>query len=166
MSWTTRDCSFKGWIINGTNLIQTLPNQKQTLEAIQNLDLMVVIDTMPMEITGWADVILPECTYLERYDDIRTSPHRKPQIALRMPAAEPKYNTKPAYWMARQLAIKLGLEAYFPHENLEDLLDWQLKQVGSSGATTRILPFNQIIPRGLTRGFLIISPESGEMSVE
>jgi thiosulfate reductase/polysulfide reductase chain A len=34
--------------------------------------------------------------------------------------------------MARQLAVKLGLEAYFPHENIEELLDWQLKQVGSS----------------------------------
>jgi len=129
---TTRDCSFKAWIINGTNLIETLPNQKQTLEAIRNLDLMVVIDTMPMEITGWADVILPECTYLERYDSLRTGPHRKPQIALRMPAAEPKYNSKPAYWMARELSKKLGLEAYFPHENIEDLLDWQLKEVGSS----------------------------------
>ncbi len=128
----TRDCNFKGWIINGTNLIETLPNQKQTIEAIQNLDLMVVIDTMPMEITGWADVILPECTYLERYDSIRTGPHRLPQIALRMPAAEPKYNTKPAYWMARQLALKLGLEAYFPHETLEEYLDWQLKEIGSS----------------------------------
>jgi thiosulfate reductase / polysulfide reductase chain A len=129
---TTRDCSFKGWIINGTNLIETLPNQKQTKDAIQNLDLLVVIDTMPMEITGWADVILPECTYLERYDSVRTGPHRKPQIALRMPAAEPMYNTKPAYWMARQLALKLGLEAFFPFENLEELLDWQLKEVGSS----------------------------------
>jgi thiosulfate reductase/polysulfide reductase chain A len=129
---TTRDCNFKGWIVNGTNLIETLPNQKNTIEAIQNLDLMVVIDTMPMEITGWADVVLPECTYLERYDSIRTGPHRLPQIALRMPAAEPKYNSKPAYWMARQLAIKLGLEAYFPYEKQEDLLDWQLKEVGSS----------------------------------
>lgn len=129
---TTRDCAFKAWIINGTNLIETLPNQKQTLEAIKNLELMVVIDTMPMEITGWADVILPECTYLERYDSIRTGPHRKPQIALRMPAAEPMYNSRPAYWMARQLAIKMGLEAYFPHETIEEMLDWQLKQVGSS----------------------------------
>jgi len=129
---TTRDCSFKAWIINGTNLIETLPNQKQTIEAINNLELMVVIDTMPMEITGWADVILPECTYLERYDSIRTGPHRKPQIALRMPAAEPMYKSMPAYWMARQLSLKLGLEAYFPHENIEELLDWQLKQVGSS----------------------------------
>ena len=129
---TTRDCSFKGWIVNGTNLVETLPNQKQTIEAIQSLDLLAVVDTMPMEITGWADVILPECTYLERYDSIRTGPGRTPQIALRMPAAEPSYNSKPAYWMARQLALKLGLEKYFPHENLEDLLDWQLKEAGSS----------------------------------
>jgi thiosulfate reductase/polysulfide reductase chain A len=128
----TRDCSFKGWIVYGTNLIESLPNQEHTIEAIRNLDLMVVIDTMPMEITGWADVILPECTYLERYDSIRTSPHRKPQIALRMPAVEPKYSSKPAYWMAHQLAIRLGLEAYFPHEKIEDLLDWQLQQCDSS----------------------------------
>jgi thiosulfate reductase/polysulfide reductase chain A len=93
---------------------------------------MVVIDTMPMEITGWADVVLPECTYLERYDSIRTGPHRKPQIALRMPAAEPKFNSRPAYWMARELALKLGLDAFFPFERQEDLLDWQLKQIGSS----------------------------------
>lgn len=126
------DCSFKAWIVLGTNLIETLPNQKNTLEAIQNLDFMVAIDTMPMEITGWADVVLPECTYLERYDSIRTSPHRQAQIALRMPAFEPKYNSKPAYWMAQQLAKRLGLEAYFPFKNIEDELDWQLKKMGSS----------------------------------
>jgi thiosulfate reductase/polysulfide reductase chain A len=34
--------------------------------------------------------------------------------------------------MARQLSLRLGLEAYFPFEKIEDLLDWQLKQVGSS----------------------------------
>ncbi len=127
-----RDCSFKAWIVLGTNLIETLPNQKNTLEAIQNLDFLVAIDTMPMEITGYADVVLPECTYLERYDMIRAGQHRKPQIALRMAATEPKYDSKPAYWIARELSKKLGLEAYFPHKNLEELLDWQLKKIGSS----------------------------------
>lgn len=122
----------KGWIVNGTNLINTIPNQANTLKAIQNLDLLVAIDTMPMEITGWADVVLPECTYLERFDSIRTSPHRKPSIAVRMPATEPSNNTKPGYWIARELSIKLGLEAYFPLEKQEDMLDWQLKQMGTS----------------------------------
>ncbi len=122
----------KGWIVNGTNIISSIPNQANTLKAIQNLELLVAVDTMPMEITGWADVILPECTYLERYDMLRVSPHRKPAIALRMPAAEPKNNTRSAYNIARGLALKMGLEKYFPFEKQEELLDWQLKQVGSS----------------------------------
>ena len=127
-----RDCSFKAWIVNGTNLISTIPNQKNTLEAIQNLDLLAVVDTMPMEITGYADVILPECTYLERYDTIRNSPHRERTIALRAPAAKPKWNTKPAWWMAKELSKKLNLESYFPYDTQEEELDWQLKQIGSS----------------------------------
>jgi thiosulfate reductase / polysulfide reductase chain A len=122
----------KGWVVNGTNLISSIPDQANTMKAIQNLELLVTVDTMPMEITGWADVILPECTYLERYDMLRASPHRKPAIALRMPAVEPRNNTMSGYNIARGLAIKLGLEAYFPFEKQEDLLDWQLKQCGTS----------------------------------
>jgi len=122
----------KGWFVNATNLILTVPDEAKTLKAIQNLELIVAVDTMPMEITGWADVILPECTYLERYDGLRTSPHRKPALALRMPAAEPSYNTKPGYWIVRQLALKMGLGNYFPFEKQEDLLDWQLKKAGLS----------------------------------
>ena len=122
----------KGWIVNGTNLVSSIPDQVNTLKAIQSLDLMVAVDTMPMEITGWADVVLPECTYLERYDNLRISPHRKPAIALRMPAAPPENSTRSAYNIARGLAVKLGLESYFPFEKQEELLDWQLKQIGSS----------------------------------
>ncbi len=126
------DCSIKGWIINGTNLMETLPDRANTMKAIHNLDLMVVVDTMPMEITGWADVVLPECTYLERYDSLRDTHHREPVIALRMPARKPLYNSKPAYWMARDLARKMNLLQYFPFETLEEELDHELKQMGSS----------------------------------
>jgi thiosulfate reductase/polysulfide reductase chain A len=127
-----RECSFKAWIVNGTNLIFTLPDQRKTLEAIQALDFMVVIDTMPMEITGYADVVLPECTYLERYDYCRTDQNREPSVALRMPATEPKYNTKPDWWIVRQLASKMRLDEFFQWNDIEEVLDWQLKQVGTS----------------------------------
>lgn len=127
-----RDCSFKGWIVNGTNLISTLPNPENTIKAIQHLELLVVVDTMPMEITGYADVVLPECTYLERYDELRVSQHREPTVALRAPALQPKYQTKPAWWMAKELSSRLGLQAYFPYQTQEEELDWQLKQIGSS----------------------------------
>lgn len=127
-----RSCNFKMWLVNGTNLINTLPDTKKTIQAIESLEFIAVVDTMPMEIVSYADVVLPECTYLERYDDIRVSPHRKPAIALRMPAVEPKYDTKPAWWIAKKLSEKLGLAKYFPYENIEEMLDWQLKQIGSS----------------------------------
>lgn len=127
-----RDCSFKGWIVYGTNLPLTLPQPEKTYEAIQNLDLLVAIDILPAEITGYADVVLPECTYLERYDDLRISPGRFPTVALRAPAFEPKYDTKPAYWIARELAKKMSLEKYFPAKTMEDFLEYRLKSIGSS----------------------------------
>lgn len=127
-----RDCNFKMWFVNGTNLLAALPDQKHTIEAINSLELLVVVDTMPVEITGYADVVLPECTYFERYDMLRKSPHREPNIAIRVPATEPKYNSKPADWIAKKLAEKLGLGAYFPWKDMPEYLDWQLKQIGSS----------------------------------
>ena len=91
----------KGWIVSGTNLIVSIPLKEELMKAMQSLDLLVVVDTMPMEITGYADVVLPECTYLERYDDLRATAHREPTLALRMPAVEPMYETKPAWWIAK-----------------------------------------------------------------
>ena len=122
----------KGWIVSGTNLIVSIPLKDQLMKAMQSLDLLVVVDTMPMEITGYADVVLPECTYLERYDDLRTTAHREPTIALRMPAVEPLYDTKPAWWISKQIGERLGLGSYYNYKDFREVLDWQLKQAGSS----------------------------------
>ncbi len=121
-----------GWLVNATNLITTMPEPQKTIEAIQQLDLMVAVDIMPAEITGWADVVLPECTYLERYDDLRISQNRVPTVALRSPAFKPRFETKPSWWIARELGLKLGLKKYFPYENIEEYLDYRLKKIGSS----------------------------------
>jgi thiosulfate reductase / polysulfide reductase chain A len=127
------DAFFKGWIVYGTNLPQTVPAIEDKLKAAaDSLDLVVVVETMPSEMTGYADVILPECTYLERYDDLRNSPERHPSLALRMPAFEPRFESKPGWWIAKQLGSHLGLDAYFPWQDYAEVLDWQLHQVGSS----------------------------------
>jgi thiosulfate reductase/polysulfide reductase chain A len=122
----------KAWMVAGTNLPLTMPQKESLQKAMDAVEFIAVVDTMPMEITGYADVILPECTYLERYDDIRTSPNREPYLALRMPATEPLGDTKPAWWMAKELGHKLGLDEYFNYNDYEEVLDWQLQQVGSS----------------------------------
>ncbi len=127
------DAFFKGWLVYGTNLPQTIPGITEKLEeAANSLELVAVVETMPSEMTGYADVILPECTYLERYDDLRNSGERHPSLALRMPAFEPKYDSKPGWWIAKQLGKRLGLDDYFPWNDYAEKLDWQLRQVGSS----------------------------------
>ncbi len=127
------DAFFKGWFVYATNLPMTLPGAgDQIRAAADSLELMVVVDTMPAEITGYADVVLPECTYLERYDDLRNKPERIPTLALRMPAFAPSHQTRPAWWMAKGIAEHLGLGEYFPWQDYKEVLDWQLRQVGSS----------------------------------
>ena len=120
----------RGWIVSGTNLVVSVPLKNQLMKAMQSLDLLVVVDTMPMEITGFADVVLPECTYLERYDDLRATAHREPTLALRMPAVAPMYQTKPSWWMAKQIAERLNLGAWFNYADYKEVIEWQLKSLG------------------------------------
>lgn len=122
----------KAWMVAGTNLPVTIPQKDILMKAMESLEFMVVIDTMPMEITGYADVILPECTYLERYDALRSATNREPSVAIRMPAVEPKYNSKPAWWIAKQLGGRLGLGEYFNYSDYKEVIEWQLNQIGSS----------------------------------
>ena len=122
----------KGWFIYGTNLMQALPNRDETIKAIQNLDLMVVVDVIPSEIAGWADVVLPESVYLERYDDLNASPFREGFVGIRQPVVDAPNDQKPNWWMAKKLGEKLGLGAYFPWKDVEEYLDTRLKLAGHS----------------------------------
>ncbi len=129
---TGKPYPIKGWFVYGTNLTQSLPNRQETIEAIQKLDLMVVVDVVPSEIAGWADVVLPESVYLERYDDLNTPLFRQGFVALRQPVVDSPHDQKPNWWIAKKLGEKLGLQKYFPWKNIEEYLDTRLKLAGLS----------------------------------
>lgn len=120
----------KAWFVYATNLLQALPSQEETLRAIQALDLLVVVDVVPSELAGWADVVLPESVYLERFDDFNTEAFREPFVSLRQPVVDPPGDQKPNWWIARELAIKLGLSAYFPWTSVEEFLSTRLAGTG------------------------------------
>jgi thiosulfate reductase/polysulfide reductase chain A len=122
----------KGWWVYATNLLHALPNEQETIRAIQNLDLMVVVDILPSEIAGWADVVLPESTYLERHEDLNVEWFREPFVALRQPVVDPPHEQKPNWWIARELAVKLGLEAYYPWTHIEEYFEHRLTAAGLS----------------------------------
>jgi thiosulfate reductase/polysulfide reductase chain A len=94
----------KGWFVYSANLMQALPNAEETIKAIQQLDLLVVCDTVPGEMAGWADVILPDTTFLERHDELLTGFGRNGWAALRQPVVAAPHDQKPAWWIAKQLA--------------------------------------------------------------
>ncbi|MDZ7315836.1 MAG: molybdopterin-dependent oxidoreductase, partial [candidate division KSB1 bacterium] len=134
----------KGWMVYATNLMHALPNEEETIRAIQNLDLMVVIDVIPAEIAGWADVVLPESVYLERYDDLNVEWFREPFVALRQPVVDSPHDQKPNWWIAKKLAEKLGLGHYFPWNDIEEYLNYRLEQAG--------LSFEQLKQEGVILG--------------
>ncbi len=120
----------KALIVYGVNLLNTVPDIERTIEALKKLDLVVVIDVLPMEHVAWADVVLPEATVLERFDDLWTVAHKTPYIALREQAVEPYADTKPAWWMVRELGMRVGLEKYFKWETVEEFVNTRLQSIG------------------------------------
>lgn len=77
-----------------TNPIWTAPNGQVWEEALKEL---FVIDTSPFpgETAMFADLILPDHTYLERLQDAPTYPFQGwPMTQLRVPAIKPLYDTK------------------------------------------------------------------------
>lgn len=113
----------KAWFVYGSNLMKTMPDKQETIKAIQNLDLMVTIDTMPMDIINYSDVVLPECTYLERYDNPNIGKFKgESEVALRQPAVEPMWESKPSWWITKELGLKLGLAEFFPWKDGEEYI--------------------------------------------
>lgn len=143
-SITGKPYPVKGWLVYGTNLMQALPNRDETIKAIQNLDLMVVVDVIPSEIAGWADVVLPEPVYLERYDDMNVEFFKEPFVSIRQPVVEPPNEQKPNWWIAKKLAEKLGLGNYFPWNDIEDYYKTRLTSAG--------LSFDELKKKGIIKG--------------
>lgn len=132
----------KAWIVYGQNVIESIPQPKRTLEAISRLDLLAVVDVMPVDQIDYADVVLPEATYLERYDPpLFVGSVKRPFVAIRQPVCEPLHESKPGWWIAKQLAKRLGLEAFFPWDTPEqhlatlvEPLDINLRELHARGA--------------------------------
>ena len=76
--------------------------------------------------------MLPESIYLERHDDLNVEWFRRPFVALRQPVIEPPADQRPGWWMARQLAVKLGLEQYYPWRHIEEYLRHRVEAAGLS----------------------------------
>ena len=90
------------------NPMHNMPNDKKTQEFLKSLDLVVTIDTMPSDTVMLSDVILPECTYLERTDPVVSYGGIEPSIAQRNKVIDPMFESKPVMEIMRGLSAKLS----------------------------------------------------------
>jgi len=116
-----------GWFLARQNPIMSIPDRNKTLQAFGKMDFIAAVDIILNDSTWFSDVVLPEASYLERYDPLLTV---KGKAYLRQPVIEPQGEAKSALWIYKQLGERLGLGDYFQYKDEEDYLRQQLAPLG------------------------------------
>ena len=121
--------AIKGFVAWGQNPIQTIPDQALTIKMLQQMDFVMVCDVMPTDITMYADILLPESSYLERYDLIKPgtqwdlSGKQEQYIAARMPLVSmtaADHERKDPVWITNELAKRMGHAQHIPVQSMEE----------------------------------------------
>lgn len=128
----------KGCVIWGQNPIQTIPGQEKMKNVLRQMDFVMCVDVMPTDITMWADILLPEVSYLERYDYIKTgtqwdlSEKQQQFISARMPLVSPLFERKDQVFITNEIAKRMGYEEDIPVKSAKDMVEKNLKVAGLS----------------------------------
>ncbi|MCB9110094.1 MAG: molybdopterin-dependent oxidoreductase [Anaerolineales bacterium] len=118
-----------GWFISRQNPIMSIPDRSKTIKAFGKMDFIVTVDIIMNDTAWFSDVVLPEASYLERYDPLLPVGDK---VFLRQPVIEPQGEAKSALWIYKQLGERLGLGDYFQYADEEDYLRQQLAPLGVS----------------------------------
>jgi len=105
----------KAWMVYKQDPVNGIPEQEKTLQMLRQMDFVAVIDVQMSDTAWYADVILPESTYLERLDPIEMQAGIRPVVLLRQPVVKPLHDTKPCLEIVQGLAKRLGLSDYFDY---------------------------------------------------
>lgn len=107
------------WIM-GEDVVQTDPNTKGVIEAMESLELLVVQELFMTETAKYADVVLPGSSFLEK-DGTFTNKERRIQRVNRV--VEPLAGTKPDGQIMVEIMNKMGYAqtAYHPKTALEEI---------------------------------------------
>jgi thiosulfate reductase/polysulfide reductase chain A len=117
------------------NPVYTGPNSKLISHVLQDegkVPFHVSIDPFLNESNLYADLILPEATYLERWDLLSPPPMEGiPYIALRQPLAKPMGQSLPFSQILIELALRVGngMERYFRFGRMEHYIEAMIRKI-------------------------------------
>jgi anaerobic selenocysteine-containing dehydrogenase len=115
------------------NPVYEVPGGARFIEAFNKIPLVVSIGSFMDDTAQYADLILPEPTFLERYQDDHIEGVGYPGIGLRQPVIEPLHDTRNVGDLLLNLASTIGgpVAAALAWPNFEALLRDRLKNIGT-----------------------------------
>ncbi len=106
----------KGFFTYKTNPMQTAANRSKTIEMIRKLDFMCTVDIVMSDTAWMADLVLPSQAAFERTDPCSAQQGSSACacVVMRDPVvSDPLFESKPVFWMMKELADRLDLGEYF-----------------------------------------------------
>ncbi len=153
---TGKPYPIKAWLLYGTNpLSHSSIGVNHLFKAMENLDLIIAIDTQFSDTVMYADIVLPESTYLERDDAPYIQKDKIPFVALRKAAVKPLYDTLGCYDISRGIAEKFGLEKWFEHspaDRIKELEEALTKEQRETLERDGVLLFEDVDPYPVASG--------------
>ena len=127
-----------GWFNYKTNPMQTGANRQKTMAMFNKLEFTICVDIL-MSDTAWvSDLVLPAPSYLERQDPVSAFQGSSAcsGIVMRDPVVPPMFESRPVFWILKELASRLGLEEHFKF-TIPDFRAAQLKKLPQVAAALK-----------------------------
>ncbi|MBI4492999.1 MAG: molybdopterin oxidoreductase family protein [Chloroflexi bacterium] len=119
----------KSCLVACSNLMVSLPDNAVVQRALQDLDLLVVLDFFLSETAELADVVLPCSVWCE---DEGTTTNMEGRVVKINQAAEPPGEARRDWEIIAELARRLGRGQYFPYRSVRELWD-ELRRASRGG---------------------------------
>ena len=150
-----------GWFISRQNPVMSLPDRGRTLQAFSKMDFIATVDIIMNDTAWYSDVVLPEASYLERYDPVLPVGEK---AFIRQPVVEPQGEARSALWIYKQLGERLGVGDYFQYTDEEDYIRQQLAPLGTSLEEVKSKGYAEMPPKE-PNGEYVFNTPSGKIEV-
>ncbi|MBI2305107.1 MAG: molybdopterin-dependent oxidoreductase [Chloroflexi bacterium] len=134
-SWEGNPYPLRALLLYYTNPVFSSPQGQEFVAAFQKMDFIVDFSPFFSDSNQYADLILPDHTFFERYEnDLPPAGTGYPVVGLRQPVVEPLYNTRHTGDVLLQVAQGLGggVAGSFPWKNFVEILQFRLSKLGVS----------------------------------
>ncbi|HEX9115143.1 MAG TPA: molybdopterin-dependent oxidoreductase, partial [Anaerolineae bacterium] len=125
------------FLYDANPLFETPNGPGRWAEAFDKIDFIVSFSSFLDESAQYADLILPDHTFLERWQEDYVEGVREAGVALRQPVIAPVHETRSAGDVVIDLAHRVGgwLTTAFPWTDYSQLMMEQLKDTGANWET-------------------------------